>query len=286
MAKGASSNRNNQTTRQTGAPATGPAPDSSGPTGQVRLANVSNADDLKAIEALAGTAGLLSKTAANTWALRTLTAPAAGITVAAGNGASGNPTLSLANDLAALEAMASTGMVTRTAAETYAQRTITGDTEIVVANGSGAAGNPTLSIGAAIARVAAVQPLDSDLTAIAALATTTFGRSLLTLADALALRVAAILTTTDAPQFARLGLGAAADATLVVDAVGNVRVGAASGAAGSRIIGRGEHTSAPAGTLATGEWELALYDNGVAPVLRLRYNDAGSTKTIDVGPLV
>lgn len=40
-------------------------------TGTVPLANVSNADDLKKIEALTGTSGLLKKTAANTWALDT-----------------------------------------------------------------------------------------------------------------------------------------------------------------------------------------------------------------------
>lgn len=45
--------------------------------------------------------------------------------------------------------------------------------------------------GAAAAAQAASQPLDSDLTAIAALTTTTFGRSLLALADAAALRVIA-----------------------------------------------------------------------------------------------
>jgi hypothetical protein len=44
--------------------------------------------------------------------------------------------------------------------------------------------------GAAAAAQAASQPLDSDLTAIAALSTTTFGRSLLALADAAAARTA------------------------------------------------------------------------------------------------
>ena len=39
--------------------------------GSVALSNVSGADDLKAIEALTGTSGLLKKTAANTWALDT-----------------------------------------------------------------------------------------------------------------------------------------------------------------------------------------------------------------------
>ena len=40
-------------------------------TGTIPLANISGADDLKAIEALTGTSGLLKKTAANTWSLDT-----------------------------------------------------------------------------------------------------------------------------------------------------------------------------------------------------------------------
>lgn len=106
--------------------------------------------DLTALAALAST-GLVARTAAATYAERTLTAPAAGITVSNGGGVAGNPTLVLANDLAALEAMAGTGIVARTAAETYAQRTITGTAnEISVANGDGVAANPTLSLPATI----------------------------------------------------------------------------------------------------------------------------------------
>jgi len=37
------------------------------------LSEITSADDLKAIEALTGTSGLLKKTAANTWALDTNT---------------------------------------------------------------------------------------------------------------------------------------------------------------------------------------------------------------------
>ncbi len=49
-------------------------------------------------------------------------------------------------------------------------------------------GNVFDAAGAAAAAQAASQPLDSDLTAIAALSTTSFGRALLTLADAAAMR--------------------------------------------------------------------------------------------------
>ena len=51
------------------------------------------------------------------------------------------------SDLTALAAMSSTGFVARTAAATYAERTITGTTgQITVTNGDGVSGNPTLSL--------------------------------------------------------------------------------------------------------------------------------------------
>lgn len=107
------------------------------------------ANDLAALEALAST-GIAARTGSDTWAQRTIVAPAAGITIADGNGAGGNPTLSLANDLAALEALSSTGIAVRTGSDAWAQRTITGTaSRISVLNGSGAAGNPTLDIDAA-----------------------------------------------------------------------------------------------------------------------------------------
>jgi hypothetical protein len=106
--------------------------------------------DLTALAALAST-GHVVRTGAATYALRTLTGAAAGISVSNGDGVAGNPTLALANDLAALEALASTGLAARTGADTWAQRTITGTAnEISVADGSGASGNPTLSLPATI----------------------------------------------------------------------------------------------------------------------------------------
>lgn len=110
------------------------------------FSSLTGVDDLAAIEALSGT-GLAARTGSNAWALRTLTGPAAGITVTNGDGASGNPTLALANDLAAYEGLSSTGMVARTGDGTAAVRTITAPAAgITVSNGDGVSGNPTLAL--------------------------------------------------------------------------------------------------------------------------------------------
>jgi hypothetical protein len=91
------------------------------------------------------TTGLVVRTAAATYLARTLTGPAAGITVTDGNGAAGDPTLALANDLAALEALGSTGFAVRTGSDAWAQRTLTGGANISVTDGDGVAGNPSIA---------------------------------------------------------------------------------------------------------------------------------------------
>jgi hypothetical protein len=91
--------------------------------------------------------GIMTKTAANTITPRTITAPANGISITDGDGVAGNPTLALTNDLAAIEGLATTGIIARTATDTAATRTVTGTAnEITVTDGDGVAGNPTVSI--------------------------------------------------------------------------------------------------------------------------------------------
>src|SRR4249919_1380923 len=92
------------------------------------------------------TNGIICQTAADTFAGRTLTAPAAGITVTNGGGVAGNPTLALADDLNAVEGLSTTGLAARTAASTWTTRTVTAGTGIGVTNGDGVSGNPTIAM--------------------------------------------------------------------------------------------------------------------------------------------
>lgn len=106
--------------------------------------------DLDCLAALS-TTGIVARTGAGTCATRTVTAPAAGITVSNGDGVAGNPTLALANDLAALEGLSGTGFAVRTGTDSWAQRSISGTAaEIAVSNGDGVSGNPVLSLPSAL----------------------------------------------------------------------------------------------------------------------------------------
>ena len=59
---------------------------------------------------------------------------------------SGTYTVAPANDLSAVEALATNGLATRTGTETWAVRTITGTARIAVSDGNGVSGNPTIDI--------------------------------------------------------------------------------------------------------------------------------------------
>lgn len=89
--------------------------------------------DLAALAANS-TNGLWARTGAGTGAARTLTAPAAGVTVSNGDGVSGNPTLALANDLAALEGLSGTGIARRTGADAWSTGDAVANSELAAMN--------------------------------------------------------------------------------------------------------------------------------------------------------
>lgn len=66
-----------------------------------------------------GSNGMLSRTASGTTTSRTLSVSGAGLSVTNGTGVSGNPTYSLANDAAAIEALTGTGIPKRTGTDTW-----------------------------------------------------------------------------------------------------------------------------------------------------------------------
>jgi hypothetical protein len=96
---------------------------------------------------LNASAGLMARTAAGTAASRTLTAPAAGLTITNPAGTAGNPTFALANDLAGLEGLGSSGIPARTATDTWAVRTMAAPAAgLTITNPGGVAGNPTFAL--------------------------------------------------------------------------------------------------------------------------------------------
>lgn len=93
------------------------------------------------------TNGLIVQTADNTFVGRSLVQPASGLQITNSNGVGGNLTFALANDLLALEGLSSNGFAVRTGTDIWTQRTISGTTDnIVISNGDGASGNPTINL--------------------------------------------------------------------------------------------------------------------------------------------
>jgi hypothetical protein len=109
------------------------------------------------------------------------------------------------------------------------------------------------AVAAAAAALAASQPLDSDLTAIAALATTSYGRSLLTLADAAALRSTASVYSSaqvDA-SFQPLDSDLTAIAALTTTSYGRAFLALADAAAARTALGLGTAATTAASAYAT-----------------------------------
>lgn len=94
----------------------------------------------------AGT-GIMAKTATDTVTARSIASGTTGLSVANGDGVSGNPTISLTGQVLSLANASGAGLVALPNNGTVTPVEIVGTTsEIVVANGTGAAGNPTIGL--------------------------------------------------------------------------------------------------------------------------------------------
>ena len=92
-------------------------------------------------------AGFQVKTDATTLTNRSIASGTTGLSVANGDGISGNPTLSLTGQVLALANASFNGLVTLSTSGNITSSTITGTSnQITVANGTGVGGNPTISI--------------------------------------------------------------------------------------------------------------------------------------------
>jgi hypothetical protein len=194
---------------------------------------------------------------------------------------------------------------------TQAASTITGLATVATSGAyADLAGKPTLGTAAAAATsdfdpagsaaaaqaaaIAASQPLDSDLTAIAALSTTSYGRALLALADAAALRSAAGLgtaATQAATAFDSAGAAAAAQAAsqpldsdltaiaaLTTTSFGRSFLELANAAGARTLLGLGTAATVNTGT-ASGDVPL-LGTGGRLDIARLASGTPDGTKFV------
>lgn len=91
--------------------------------------------------------GILVQTGADTYESRSMVAPSEGLTITNPDGVGGAPTFALANDLAALEGLTTTGQIVRTGDGTAVTRTLEGVAgNTVVTDGDGVAANPKVDL--------------------------------------------------------------------------------------------------------------------------------------------
>ena len=102
---------------------------------------------LTALAGLDTSGGLVTQTIGDVFTKRSLVAPAAGFTIANNTGVSGNPTFALSDDLAAVEALATTGAVERTASNTWGTFTVSNNSKTLLATTTNSAFQGGLGLG-------------------------------------------------------------------------------------------------------------------------------------------
>jgi hypothetical protein len=205
--------------------------------------NVTVDSDLNAL-ASNSTNGFWARTGAGTGAARLFQAPAAGFTITNNDGVSGNPTFVLANDLAAVEGLSTSGIATRTATDTWTTRTITGTANrIGVTNGDGVAGNPTLDIGSDVVTLAGTQTLANKTLTSPRIGTSILdvnGNTFVTLSPAGSAVNGFTLSnsaTGASPSFSPTGSDSNLDFTITPKGTGKLGVGTPGGSPVAGIIG-------------------------------------------------
>jgi hypothetical protein len=121
----------------------------------------------------------------------------------------------------------------------------------------------------------AFQPLDADLTAIAALTTSAFGRSMLTVADPISGATSFGVGATDSPQFAGINLGHASDTTIARWGAGDI------GIEGNRVFrGGGADVPVADGGTGAGDAAGARLNLGILETVTLACSDETTALTI------
>jgi len=93
------------------------------------------------------TNGMIAKTSGNTVVGRTLTGSSTGVTVANADGVAGNPVISLTGPVGSINGLAGSGLLTLQNGSSVGSVQIAGTAgEIVVTDGDGLSGNPTISL--------------------------------------------------------------------------------------------------------------------------------------------
>jgi len=96
---------------------------------------------------LTGGQGLVIETASDgVFTYRAIVSGTDGIEITNGSGVGGNPSISLINDLAALEGLTGTGIPVRTSTDTWVLRELTTSTGLSITYGDGVTGNPIVNL--------------------------------------------------------------------------------------------------------------------------------------------